>query len=73
MALVLFLVSSQALAAEFRIGDEGEEIEELQEQLIELGYDVMDDGSFGPAMAEAVKSFQAAQRIKPDGMVGPAT
>ncbi len=73
MALVLFFVSSTALAAEFRIGDEGEEIEELQEQLIELGYDVIEDGSFGPAMADAVKSFQAAQGIKPDGMVGPAT
>ena len=73
MTLVLFLVSSTALAAEFRMGDEGAEIEEIQAQLIELGYDVMDDGSFGPAMADAVKSFQAAQGIKPDGMVGPAT
>ncbi len=73
MALVLVLVSSTALAAEFRMGDEGSDIAELQGQLIELGYDIVADGSFGPAMADAIKSFQASKGIYPDGMVGPET
>lgn len=73
MALVLVFVSSTALAAEFRMGDEGADIAEIQGQLIELGYDLVADGSFGPAMADAVKSFQASQGIYPDGMVGPET
>ena len=73
MALVVMFVSSTALAAEFRMGDEGAEIAEIQGQLIELGYDIVADGAFGPAMADAVKSFQASHGIKPDGMVGPQT
>ncbi len=73
MALVLVFASSTAMAAEFRMGDEGAEIAEIQGQLIELGYDIVADGAFGPAMADAVKAFQASRGIKADGMVGPKT
>lgn len=73
MALVLMFASSTAFAAQFRMGDEGAEIAEIQGQLIELGYDLVADGAFGPAMAEAVKAFQASRGITPDGMVGPKT
>ncbi len=73
LAFLMLSVSATALAAEFRMGDEGSEIAELQGQLIELGYDLVADGAFGPAMADAVKAFQASQGIKPDGMIGPAT
>ena len=73
MALVLVVVSSTAFAEEFRMGDEGSEIAEIQGQLIELGYDLVADGAFGPAMVDAVKSFQASRGIYPDGMVGPKT
>jgi len=38
-----------------------------------LGYDVIADGAFGPAMAEAVKEFQKSCGIKADGLIGPAT
>lgn len=73
MALVVMFVSSTALAAEFRMGDEGAEIAEIQGQLIELGYDLVADGAFGPAMADAIKSFQASRGIKPNGMVDSVT
>ena len=73
LAFLMVGVSAAASAAEFRMGDEGSEIAELQGQLIELGYDLVADGAFGPAMADAVKSFQASQGIKPDGMIGPET
>ena len=73
MALLIVSISSAANAAEFRMGDEGTEIAELQGQLIELGYDIVADGAFGPAMKDAVKSFQISRGIHPDGMIGPAT
>ena len=38
-----------------------------------LGYDVMADGAFGPAMVEAVKDFQKSHGMKADGLIGPAT
>lgn len=73
MVLVVMFVSSSALAAELRIGDEGAEVTEIQGQLIELGYDVLADGEFGPAMADAIKSFQALHGIKSNGIVDSKT
>ena len=75
--VVVFLlsisVSTSYAAGQFRVGDQGTEIAELQDKLVMLGYDVMADGAFGPAMAEAVKDFQKSQGIKADGLIGPAT
>lgn len=66
-------VSTSYAHGQFRVGDQGEEITEIQDQLIVLGYDVMADGAFGPAMAEAVKEFQKSCGMKADGLIGPAT
>ena len=57
----------------FQPGDQGSEIAEIQGQLIDLGYDVVADGEYGPATVEAIKSFQMTQGINPDGLVGPMT
>ena len=75
MVIVLLAVSvSQGNAAgQFRVGDQGEEITEIQYKLVVLGYDVIADGAFGPAMAEAIKDFQKSCGIKADGLIGPAT
>lgn len=75
LVIVLFAVSvSQVNAAgQFRVGDQGEEITEIQYKLVVLGYDVIADGAFGPAMAEAIKDFQKSCGIKADGLIGPAT
>ena len=75
MVIVLLSVSvSQVNAAgQFRVGDQGEEITEIQYKLVVLGYDVIADGAFGPAMAEAIKDFQKSCGIKADGLIGPAT
>ena len=73
---VIFLLSISATgyaAGQFRVGDQGEEIAEVQEQLVLLGYDVMADGSFGAATADAIKEFQKSCGIKADGLIGPAT
>ena len=60
-------------ASAFRIGDQGSEVAEIQGQLASLGYDVAADGDFGPATAEAVKEFQAANGLEADGLVGAST
>jgi hypothetical protein len=55
-------------------GDDGDEVMQLQEALVALGYDVGEpDGSFGPATEEAVKKFQADAGLEADGIAGPAT
>ena len=73
MLLLSMSVSTSYAAGQFRVGDQGAEIEELQGKLVVLGYDVIADGAFGPAMAEAVKEFQKSCGIKADGLIGPAT
>lgn len=77
LMMVVFLLtistSTSYAAGQFRIGDQGAEIAEIQGQLVLLGYDVMADGDFGPATVEAVKEFQKSHGIKADGMIGPAT
>ena len=64
---------SVASAAAFRVGDEGSEVLAIQKQLANLGYDVPVDGDYGPATVDAVKSFQNAQGMESNGLVGSAT
>lgn len=75
MVVVLLSVSVSTCGAEgqYRIGDQGAEIGEIQGKLILLGYDVIADGEFGVATAEAIKEFQKTQGLNPDGLIGPAT
>ena len=73
MILLSVSVSTSYAAGQFRVGDHGEEIAEIQGQLVLLGYDVMADGTFGAATADAIKAFQKSCGIKADGLIGPAT
>ena len=73
LSMMLFCSASVASAESFQLGDQGTDVAEIQGQLSSLGYDVVADGDFGPATAEAVKDFQAAQGLAVDGMVGPST
>lgn len=57
-----------------RYGDKGEDVRAVQQALAFLGYSPGNiDGVFGPMTNEAVRRFQADQRISVDGIVGPET
>ena len=73
LSMMLFCSASVASAESFQLGDQGTDVAEIQGQLSSFGYDVVADGVFGPATAEAVKDFQAAQGLAVDGRVGPST
>lgn len=55
------------------LGARGDAVVELQEALVERGWELDVDGIFGPTTAEAVRGFQADNDLDVDGMVGPQT
>ncbi len=57
-----------------RLGNQGEGVETLQAALTALGYNPgTPDGRFGPGTRRAVAAFQRANRLRADGVAGPAT
>jgi hypothetical protein len=55
-------------------GDTGTQVKRLQRALGRLGYAPgAVDGSYGPATVKAVESFQQAEGLTKDGVVGPKT
>ena len=54
-------------------GDITGDVMDLQKILAGQGYEVAIDGNFGPQTATAVRAFQSAHGLVPDGIVGPDT
>ena len=70
--LVAFLPTA-ALAA-YHQGDRGDDIAEIQQQLMALGYGVQAaDGVFGRETALAIKAFQRDRGMEVDGVIGEET
>lgn len=62
------------ITSDLSYGSQGDQVKELQRELIALGYDCGGiDGSFGPATRNAVLNFQSDNHITVDGSVGPET
>ena len=56
-----------------RSGNSGVEVEALQGKLIALGYEVGNDGDFGPGTKLKVLEFQRSKGLGADGIVGKGT
>jgi peptidoglycan hydrolase-like protein with peptidoglycan-binding domain len=54
-------------------GMRGKAVVELQQALVDQGYELDVDGSFGDATDAAVREFQADNELDVDGIVGPET
>ena len=56
-----------------RQGNTGEAVKGLQRKLVDAGYSVTVDGSFGPATKTAVRGCQSKVGLVVDGVVGNNT
>lgn len=54
-------------------GSKGEFVQQMQEMLKKLGYNISTDGAFGPGTEKAVLEFQKKNNLKADGIVGSIT
>ena len=59
--------------ATVRRGWQGDVVVWAQEHLVSAGYRIRIDGGFGPQTASAVRGFQAAHGLTPDGVIGTST
>ncbi len=66
--------ATRPAATVLRSGSKGDDVKQLQERLIELGYEPgTPDGVFGKGTKTAVKEFQRRNGLDPDGEAGPKT
>jgi hypothetical protein len=56
-----------------REGNSGEAVKGLQRELVDAGYSLTVDGSFGPATTSAVRGYQSQNGLVVDGVVGNNT
>jgi peptidoglycan hydrolase-like protein with peptidoglycan-binding domain len=74
LLLVVFSLTSIAYADTYKDGSKGKTVEEIQQQLKNLGlFQGEITGFFGPQTATAVKKFQVKKGLHADGVVGNGT
>lgn len=56
-----------------QLGSTGTAVTQLQQQLVDIGFPIAVDGTFGAVTDEAVRGFQLVVKLRPDGIVGPTT
>jgi hypothetical protein len=59
--------------AVLRRGDKGAEVLELQQLLVNAGYQLKPDGDFGPTTEKFVRAVQTKNNLVADGIAGPKT
>jgi hypothetical protein len=71
---VIFCISSVTFADVLKNGSSGEDVKELQSKLKQKGYFTEEvTGYFGSKTEDAVKRFQAKNKLAADGIVGDGT
>lgn len=66
--------NSDSLSSVFHTrGDSGLDVKKIQIALRKLGYDILDDGDFGPLTQAVVIDFQSKHRLVADGVVDKKT
>lgn len=75
LAIIMAFAPTSASAALLRTGSRGTEVKSVQSTLKKMGYFTYPNvtGYFGVYTTKAVKSFQKANGLKVDGIVGPKT
>ena len=73
LAALMLLSTASAAYETLRIGDKGTEVYTMQTALIQLGYQIEADGSFGRNTRAAVTAFQKDYGLKVDGLAGNQT
>ena len=71
--LAVFCSATAFAQGELKVGDQSPEVAEVQDQLILLGYDVVADGDFGAATADALREFQELNGMQANGFIDSAT
>lgn len=56
-----------------KLGDKSDDVKSIQKFLKVRGYSVSDDGDFGKKTQAAVKTYQKANKLKDDGVIGKIT
>jgi hypothetical protein len=51
----------------------GDDVRQIQQALVKVGFDIQVDGIFGEGTDKAVRQFQQQKGLTPDGIVGPET
>lgn len=68
------IMLNQSLGKNYSVGAQGSDVMKIQQALQLAGFSPGPiDGKFGPRTKTAVQSFQSAQGIVVDGIVGPIT
>jgi len=73
MLLCAISPAAQAAYATLRRGDQGDSVRLMQQALVNLGYIIKVDGSYGPATQRAVSDFQRVNSLGVDGVAGHLT
>jgi cell wall-associated NlpC family hydrolase len=73
LAAVALIPAADAVAASYgsrtlRTGSSGSDVTKLQRYLDRAGYETSADGSYGPATARSVRSFEGAEERRVDGV-----
>lgn len=66
-------LSGGSAARVLRLGDRGAAVERLQRALSAAGFAAAPDSAFGPETEAALKGFQQARGLNPDGVAGALT